>query len=408
MFHTEGKQIEPSRETGGYYAIKGFVYQIDVAILEIIDTKNNEPIYVEEIQDINSDGFVMQVKHKETQNYSGSKIREPLLQLIEEFQHYPSKSYRLHCHFKDKGEETIFLDIDELNDILKPIDGESKKSTDINLRIANIKNEVRVAFIKKFEMFFSPKFQRQFDDIIEKIKGLSVKNTSYDEAVLYYSWIYQHILHKITSNHDGESFTKSGVRSLINDGTRVVFDSSYSEYIGQGAYLKLVKTRFIKLKKNRNNFIILNLVLINPSVTISDMIREIIDKYYLNAVYNIKPLNFIVNDDYAGLLKKELCGAEELFNDGYEHIEFNPNIFNLEPINNRKTRGSKKIATDSLDKTSFKCRVLSQSTYKNFKDSLFDPDMTYVLGERLHDQPQEPYLLLESLDSKELLTLFNS
>lgn len=39
---------------GGYYAIKGFLYQFDNAILEIMDNPDKE-VGIEHIQDINCD-----------------------------------------------------------------------------------------------------------------------------------------------------------------------------------------------------------------------------------------------------------------------------------------------------------------------------------------------------------------
>ena len=68
---------------GGYYAIKGFEFQIDKTILEILGT--DKDVSLENIQDVNTDSVVIQVKYKETQEYSDNKIREPVLQLIEEF-----------------------------------------------------------------------------------------------------------------------------------------------------------------------------------------------------------------------------------------------------------------------------------------------------------------------------------
>ena len=67
---------------GGYYAIKGFEFQIDKTILEIFNAKDAVPICLEQIQDINSNNFVIQVKYKETQSYTPAKIKEELLSIV--------------------------------------------------------------------------------------------------------------------------------------------------------------------------------------------------------------------------------------------------------------------------------------------------------------------------------------
>jgi len=83
-------------EEGGYYAIKGFEYQIDKAILEILNSSNEKtPVYVEKIQDINSTDFVMQVKYKEKKEFTPSAIKKPVIQLLEEFNKNRSINYIL-------------------------------------------------------------------------------------------------------------------------------------------------------------------------------------------------------------------------------------------------------------------------------------------------------------------------
>ena len=67
------------QEEGGYYAIKDFLYQYDKAILEILSRDEGVPVYIERIQDIDCENYVLQVKHKEAADYSASKIREPII-----------------------------------------------------------------------------------------------------------------------------------------------------------------------------------------------------------------------------------------------------------------------------------------------------------------------------------------
>lgn len=71
------------QEEGGYYAIKGFLYQYDKAILEILLKDEGLPVYIERIQDIDCENYVLQVKHREAADYSASKIREPIIKLLD-------------------------------------------------------------------------------------------------------------------------------------------------------------------------------------------------------------------------------------------------------------------------------------------------------------------------------------
>jgi ABC-type tungstate transport system permease subunit len=71
---------------GGYYAIKGFAYQVDKAILEILSADDeNADVNIEQIQDIDLNDSIIQVKYKETAKLTSSQVNKPISQLIEEF-----------------------------------------------------------------------------------------------------------------------------------------------------------------------------------------------------------------------------------------------------------------------------------------------------------------------------------
>jgi len=56
------------QQNGGYYAIKGFTYQFDKSLLEVLANQSKQ-IEIEQIQDIGIEGFYIQVKYKETQYF---------------------------------------------------------------------------------------------------------------------------------------------------------------------------------------------------------------------------------------------------------------------------------------------------------------------------------------------------
>ncbi|MGA2464246.1 MAG: hypothetical protein ABSH06_07840 [Thermodesulfobacteriota bacterium] len=88
-------------EDGGFYAIKGFLYQFDKSLIEIIENPENQFV-IENIQDINCEDFVIQVKHHSAQDFAPGKIRKSINQILDLFSSNPSKRYCLYCHFKDK------------------------------------------------------------------------------------------------------------------------------------------------------------------------------------------------------------------------------------------------------------------------------------------------------------------
>lgn len=74
--------LDKQDKDGGYYAMKGFLYQFDATLMKILKHPNQK-IRFEVEQDIDYEKFVIQVKHKEAVKYSPSKIRGAIKQLID-------------------------------------------------------------------------------------------------------------------------------------------------------------------------------------------------------------------------------------------------------------------------------------------------------------------------------------
>ncbi len=91
----------------GYYAIKGFLYQHDKAILEILMRDKGVPVYIERIQNIDCENYVLQVKHREAADYSASKIREPIIKLLDTFVNDISKKFCLDACFRNQKPHSI-------------------------------------------------------------------------------------------------------------------------------------------------------------------------------------------------------------------------------------------------------------------------------------------------------------
>ena len=221
---------------GGYYAIKGFEFQIDKTILELFKADDTTPICLEQIQDINTNNFVMQVKYKETQKYTPTKIKEPVIQLINEYQKFQTKKYYLYCYFNDVEEGRRNLTSSELDRIL----GNKKDS---------FTKPVKDGFLLNFEIHFSKSFQEQFIqavNIIESNSGYS----NFDEALVHYGSIANYLRKIVTNNLDirKRTCTKSKILAIITGNRKTVFDSAYRIYKGKQQYISEIKKRYFTYK----------------------------------------------------------------------------------------------------------------------------------------------------------------
>ncbi len=380
---------------GGYYAIKGFEYQIDKTLLEVL-TANSEDavIRLEQIQDIDSDAFVIQVKYKEASKLTPSLIRKPVVQLIEEYNTNPSKEYILYCYFADNNGHTENVDLDFLNKIL----GSQKDNYS-----DNIKNN----FLRNFKLCFSPEFQSQYESVLQNLQRLPFCNSN-DDAQYYYSILVDYLRKKVVNNAPENTslrqVTKEELLKHLNNGRRIVFMPAFLDYLGQQAYLKLLKSRFRKPIKNQNTIFKYGDIIIDDSCSLGSLTLQIIEKHYAKATHDVKPLTFVIPDSKIDSVKKHLISNDCLFNDGYESIQFNQRLFESPPIINKKTIGTR--TTSSLSKTSFKARLINETTFNRLSEFglqgtwiLIDSPLNHLIGE-------SNVQVINQLNTQQILKLF--
>jgi len=386
-------------EDGGYYAIKGFEYQIDKTIILLLESSDSDNyINIEQIQDINSSDFVMQVKYKETQKFIPSKIKKPIIQLLNEFVLSTEKIYHLYCYFQDlNGYDTLvdkdnMITIDGLNTIL------GNKKDDFS-------ESVKIKFVENFRLVYSPTFQEQFIKAIALLKSQTFIGDSDDEAIFYYANVANFLRKLVIENTDPNSrkCTKNQLLEYLNNGKKLIFNTSFKEYKGEVAYLKYVRNNIPKPVRDRDNFFYLGKINIDVSTSLGKMVIDIIDKYYNRARRNIKPITFIVEDDQILSVKRELLFANTAFNDGYETIEFNNHMFSQRPVKNARALRNRK-SSESLSRISFKLRILSKSTFNSIEDHSLIPQMIYSFDGDDNDKfPGASFVKIDGLTTKQII-----
>ena len=298
---------------GGYYAIKGFEFQIDKTILEIFNAEDNVPVCLEQIQDINADGYVIQVKYKETQNYIPSKIKEPIIKLINEYQIDSSKIYYLYCYFKGVHEDTKTLTIEELDSVL------GNKKDDFNDR-------TKRGFVLNFKLQFSKSFQEQFEQAIKRIQILACCS-DFDEALIHYGCITDYLRKIVIKNTNvaDRICTKQELLQVISANRKILFDSAYRIYKGSEQFFSFIKKQHFAFRNidNWERFFIIELQGSENISTIKSVVLNIKDKFYKKQTRGIKsgaPYIFLkgILSDKLKRLKKELIFDGNIIKDGFD------------------------------------------------------------------------------------------
>jgi hypothetical protein len=130
-------------------------------------------------------------------------------------------------------------------------------------------------------------------------------------------------------------------------------------------------------------------------MTIWQLIIDFVNKQYRNANYDVRPVTFIINDNYINEIKNDLVDNKILFNDWYEYIKFNESIFFEKPIINKWSNKLKSI--------SFKIRILSESNFNIITDYGITYNKSYFFSKNsLEFFKNKPYMEINWLNSKQI------
>lgn len=311
---------EDDENDGGYYAIKGFLYQFDKSLIEILSNPDT-PVEIENIQDVSFDKYVLQIKLKEAKDYFNSSIRRPVKQLIDIFQKDNTKKLILYCHFKNKSPESKNLTRLELEEIL----GKDK---------SDYSDAVKEEFVTRFTLQFSENYLAQFDEVIGKVIntfGCAEKEL----ALIYHSILHSKLMKlAVLTNKNDRLICHSDLSKYLTDVDKRIFFKAYEVYLSREKYNKLIKQHFFTFNNpNINNFERLFIIETIVGTSLTDLIQitnRIIQRYY--KLSKSPPPYLIFENIEASVLielKRSLVDKNIPFTDG---TTFNGDKFRLDSL----------------------------------------------------------------------------
>lgn len=312
---------------GGYYAIKGFLYQFDTAITKVLSNPVVE-VGIERKQDIDYQDFVIQVKHKETQDYQNHKIKKPVLQLLEMFKQDQSQRFCLYSYFRNRIPSKWAPSLAELDSIL-------------GNRKADYSSELKKGFVENFYIQFSEDFETQFLELVTSIQEVfSLPNK--EEAILYHSLFRSKLLDLSIRTKTERRVAKSDLDDFLKDAEKTIFYTAYAKFLDRTKYERLIKKRYFTFKTvNIENFQRLFVIHCNEDANLVDLSRIVsaVSNKYFRVGKSPQPYLSFVNLDENRLieLKRDLVDRGTMFNDGtcFDGDRFRlHSIVRKEPLNN--------------------------------------------------------------------------
>ncbi|MFT6960399.1 MAG: hypothetical protein ACJAWV_000096 [Flammeovirgaceae bacterium] len=327
---------------GGYYAIKGFEYQIDKNILEILkETDVNKTINIEQSQDIDTADFVMQVKYKEATKFTPSTIKKPVVQLIDEHIKNNSKQYILYCYFKDFNGYTESTSIDLIL-------GSSK---------ANYTQKQKTDFEKSFKLNFAPQFDIQLEQTIREIQNL---NYNEDESIIFHSRASNFLRNLVVDNSPNQisnrTCTKKDLIELFKNDRKVIFKNSFRFFKGEDSYFKKMKKDFFT-SNNVDKTIKIFIIELDGSEKKSEIVlllKTISEKYFKQLTRDIKgeaPFVFFrnINSQKTIDVKEQLVETEIIFKDGYDFLNSKFNLISITSKSSKENRIAIKLISSETE-----------------------------------------------------------
>lgn len=370
--------------------IKGYFYQFDNSILEILKLKNDsDSITVEGIEDIdiNSSGDIsaIQCKYYEGTDYNHSIISEPIRLMLNHFANYkkglnPKIRYILRGHYKSGHNKLItpidvdFLKTNFLTYKYKKI--QYKHHEDLSLGDKDLEE-----FISQLEININASnYDSQFNELTELLK-MQFNCEHFSAEHFFYNNCLKQIKNlSIKSSLNDRTVTKKNFILSINT-RKVLFNEWYIVYKTKKEYLKsiaqnLKSTRALQASKAKIILIGNNILSAdNSELPIENFIINLISKYYKmnSALRDAKPITLVFECSEIKLksIKEYLIDNEILFNDGYEHIKFSPSIFNLKPVITKSKNGSKII------NSSYSIRIISKTIFDTYFTNI-DPPIAFL------------------------------
>lgn len=349
-------------------AIKGYIYQFDKTILELLKLKNSESVVVEHTEDIDTVEqnvtTLIQCKYYPKTPFNPSSLGKDISQMFQHFLINMNENFKYNLYITSKTKEKDVAEIEELREyilqgIKKNVPIENSKLTTENLN----------AFLKRFTVEQGPEFEEQRTQIFRLLKDDITDCKDLEETELFY---YNNALSVITSlaieeKSENRKITKKDFINKINT-KQILYNKWLIQINGKDKYLKIFSNEFKKfevMKNTKHRYILIgNNILHNlQHFPLNQFVKNLLDKYYrLGMAYKgTRPLTLILDatKKEIKLLKKELLSKNIFYNDGFESISFRSGYFwrdNIHLLNSTKNK-----ITDSC----YQLRIISYELYKN-------------------------------------------
>ncbi|MGX7048036.1 hypothetical protein RU86_GL000524 [Lactococcus piscium] len=229
--------------------IKGYFYQFDYYILQILKCENEEDIVIiEGIEDVDirtaSEETAVQCKYYAGTEYNHSILKDPIIWMIKHFKDNQSNNYKykIYGHYQS-GQEKLerIIDVEFLKKMFL-----TRKKDKIKYEIykeLKLSDEQLSIFLQRLTVNIkAPEYDVQNKEIFEEIKKIFACDDS--DAEFYYNNALRLTKEKSMNAQieDRKISKKDFLHNISNK--QELFNNWYLEFIGRDKFLKLMKKKY--------------------------------------------------------------------------------------------------------------------------------------------------------------------
>lgn len=354
--------------------IKGYHYQFDKTILEILRSTNNQPVKVEGLEDVDIHDMgaliCIQCKYLKAQKYGDPHLREPLAEMIRSYVARPAGTtpikFRLYAHF-GQGHLPQSIDLQRLQRILRWQPRDTRKQPRDYQAENGWTDQQLNDFLAALSLENAKDYTEQWRELVTAMA--SAYQAHEREVELHY---YSNALHRvITMAGSKDSKLRTVTRSSFLKDTkvdRVLFNIWFQRFLGQKAWLRRQSEEISRhTTRSTDKWIFLdpsNLPLDDPRLDLAAFIKFLVSKSFVlgKSRFGDKPWTVVLEGGPKDTIdaKKALIKNGIRFEDGNEMLEFSFENFTQTPVvevrDNRKT----------ISRASYIVRLVSSESLSGF------------------------------------------
>lgn len=356
-------------------AIKGYIYQFDKTIIELLSADDDVVITVEGVEDFDLTSFgsyeAVQCKYLEAQAFSLPLIRDPVIAMLADSIKHSDRKYRLYIYCGDLSKFTTNLHLETLKQCLT-----KKPNTGPPLHLFSEYSDQQLnSFATRLILQAGKSYVQQNQDVMTVLTRV-LSCTIEDCHDLFYPRSLNVVSHTaIQSEPSKRAISQKTFISQINR-RHCMYTRWHAEEVGQNRFVAAI-VRQVKAVRAVANIKerLLAIDCTSPQDSVRIAVRLGKDTYGPGCLRNAKPWTIVVDGDESQVIefKQALLNDKVVINDGYEHILFQASQFDESPVVNTKPR-SKLIC-----RASYTLRVISYRTYVAEQYRLRRPDHVFSL-----------------------------